>query len=390
MEPEHVLQGAIDQMTEHLDEIAALVIARSAERIPAYHRLPTSVLEGDLVANAKDLIGLFLRSIKEGRTPSEEELQQPVAWGAERARDGLPLDAVLRIYPIGVREAWAYAAEHALPPQDPEIVAFVDHLLALLGSVQPLVAAAYLREQQELAWEKREGRQNLVARLLEGLPADRLAARVGTRLADQYAVVAYRLPDLQRGATATVRAIQSALDEQPEVMWTFDHDLGILLVPDASQVPDVLGRVDTAAGAGTTRLAAAAIAAIAADIPRARREAVDLLQLAERLNRPAGLFWLPDLAIEYQLSQPGPARDYLAGLIAPLAGHPHLVDALRAFVATGYNRAEAAEALTIHRNTLNYRLGRIHTITGHDPTHPTAAGTLAAALIAHDLSPSLQ
>ena len=378
--------GPVETLLPRTDEIAALVIARCAEEIPAYHRLPASVLQGDLVTNAKALIELFLRALAEGRSPTEEELALPVSWGAERARDGLPLEAVLRIYPIGAREAWRYAASAALPPQQREVLDFVDHILEFLGSVLPLVATAYLREQQDLAWEQREGRQSLATALLDGRATERLAARVGASLAEAYSVVVYRLPDLPahsdtREATKQVRAIQAALDQDPSVLWAFERDRGVLLVPTPGDVSTVLA---TATGGAT--LAAAASAADHADIPRAHQEAVDVLTLAERLRRPSGLFHLSDLAIEFQLAQPGPARDYLASLLDQVAGRPHLLDALRAFVAAGYNRGAAASALTIHRNTLNYRLSRIHTLSGHDPTRPDDARTLAAALVARDIS----
>ncbi|MFE2308891.1 PucR family transcriptional regulator, partial [Streptomyces sp. NPDC059411] len=121
-----------------------------------------------------------------------------------------------------------------------------------------------------------------------------------------------------------------------------------------------------------------------AAIPRAQLEASEVLSLAEDLGRAPGIYRLADLAVEYQLVQPGPARDALARTLAPLDGQPHLIATLREFIAAGYRRAEAAEALTVHRNTLTYRLGRIRLLTGHDATDPTEAGRLAAALTAYD------
>jgi DNA-binding PucR family transcriptional regulator len=358
-------------------EIAAAMMARCAAEIPAYRLLPASVLEGDLVANAAAVFELFLTTVAEDRRPTSGELALPIAWGAERARDGLPLDAVLKIYPLAASVAWEMV--------DGDRLALGARMLDFLGEVMPRVAEAYLRERDELDWEHREDRQHLAASLLAGRPVRR------RELAESYDVVVFHLPALpasggSRAATDLFRAVRSDLDGQPDVLVTFKGDGGVLLVPVASPVSSaasVAARVDRVCGRPCT--AAAARAPALADIPAAHSEAVEILALAENLRRPPRLYRLADLAIEYQLSQPSPAREALALVLAPLEDHPHLIDALRAFVTSDYNRGEAATALNIHRNTLTYRLGRIQLITGYDATRPADARHLAAAMTAYDI-----
>jgi sugar diacid utilization regulator len=149
----------------------------------------------------------------------------------------------------------------------------------------------------------------------------------------------------------------------------------VLLVPDGVAADAVAARVDEICGRRCT--AAAARAETHADIPAAHTEAVEVLALAENLRRPARLYRLADLAIEYQLARPGPARDALARVLDPLEDHPHLIDALRAFIVSGYNRGEAASALNIHR---------IQLITGFDATQASDARHLAAAMTAYDIT----
>ncbi|MFI5866088.1 PucR family transcriptional regulator [Streptomyces sp. NPDC051546] len=366
-----------------IPEMAAETVARLTAAIPAYRLLPDSVLGGDLVANTEAVLKLFFTTVAEGRAPTEAELAAPVAWGAERARDGVPLEAVLRVYPLGARRAWEFAATGPDPVADP--YALVTSLLAFLGEVMPKVAEAYLREQADLDWEQREHGRNLAGVLLAGRPARRAAERYGRTLAERYEVVVLRLPEAPGGATnRMLRALRSELDGNPEVLATFKGEGGVLLVPLG---PDgatrrLLTRLDTAAELRCT--AAAAVAEDHGAIPQAQTEASEVLALAEDLGRPPGLYRLSDLAVEYQLVQPGPARDALARVLAPLDDQPHLIATLREFIAAGYRRAEAAEALTVHRNTLTYRLGRIRLLTGHDATDPTSARHLAAALTAYD------
>ncbi|WP_407841060.1 PucR family transcriptional regulator [Streptomyces sp. DSM 116496] len=380
-----------------IPEMAAETVARLTADIPAYRLLPDSVLGGDLVANTEAVLNLFFTTVAEGRAPTEAELAAPVAWGAERARDGVPLEAVLRVYPLGARRAWELAAAGPDPVADP--YALVTGLLAFLGEVMPKVAEAYLREQADLDWEQREHGRNLAGVLLAGRPARRAAERYGRTLAERYEVVVLRLPEAPGGATNRIlRALRSELDGNPEVLATFKGEGGVLLVPlgpPSSPTPPsppsppsppgatrrLLARLDTAAELRCT--AAAAVAEDHGSIPRAQAEASEVLSLAEDLGRPPGLYRLADLAVEYQLVQPGPARDALARVLAPLDDQPHLIATLREFIAAGYRRAEAAEALTVHRNTLTYRLGRIRLLTGHDATDPTGARHLAAALTAY-------
>ncbi|MCU1685243.1 MAG: hypothetical protein JWQ81_5982 [Amycolatopsis sp.] len=388
-------ESAVAALFPRVGEIAATMIARCAEEIPEYRLLPASVMEGDLVANGMAVFELFLTTVAEGRTPTEEELALPIAWGAERARDGLPLAAVLKIYPVAAQEAWRLVVEIL---DAPDLLALVGHLLSFLAEVMPRVAAAYLREREDLDWEQREHRQNLAGSLLAGRPAQRAAERYGRTLAERYDVVVFHLPAAPadtstRVTTDLFRAIQADLDSRPEVLATFKGDGGVLLVPTAgsdsrSHVAQLLTRIDKASHVRCT--AAAATANGHAGIPDAHNEAADVLTLAEQLGRPPGVYWLADLAIEYQLAQPSPARAALAATLSPLESHPHLIDALRSFVANGYNRGEAATALSIHRNTLTYRLSRIQLLTGYDATRPADARRLTAAMTAHDVIRALK
>lgn len=366
---------AVDALFPRSGEIAAAMMSRCAAEIPAYRLLPATVLEGDLVANARAVFELFLTTVAEGRRPTADELALPIAWGAERARDGLPLEAVLKIYPLAAAVAWERVeGDRAL---------LGARMLDFLGEVMPRVAEAYLRERDDLDWERREDRQHLVANLLAGRPVRR------RELAESYDVVVFHLPTLPassgaRAATDLFRAVRSDLDGQPGVLVTFKGDGGVLLVPPESEADAVAARVDRVCGRPCT---AAAVRAVShADIPAAHAQAVEVLALAENLRRPPRLYRLADLAIEYQLARPGPAREALAAVLEPLEEHPHLIDALRAFVTSGYNRGEAATALNIHRNTLTYRLGRIQLITGYDATRPSDARHLAAAMTAYDIT----
>lgn len=203
-----------------------------------------------------------------------------------------------------------------------------------------------------------------------------------------YDVVVFHLPALpasagSRAATDLFRAVRSDVDSA--VLVTFKGDGGVLLVPDGVPVDAVAARVDRICGQALHRRRGAGGDPQPASRPRTPKP-WKCWPWRKTCSRPARLYRLADLAIEYQLARPGPARDALARVLDPLEDHPHLIDALRAFVVSGYNRGEAASALSIHRNTLTYRLGRIQLITGFDATRAADARHLAAAMTAYDIT----
>ncbi|SCE62536.1 helix-turn-helix domain-containing protein, partial [Streptomyces sp. OspMP-M43] len=85
------------------------------------------------------------------------------------------------------------------------------------------------------------------------------------------------------------------------------------------------------------------------------------------------------------LARPGDALLRLAAKLDPLEEHPYLLETLRVFVDHGHNRSRSASELCVHRNTLDYRLHRVTTLTGLDPAVPAEARLLQAALVARDL-----
>ena len=93
---------------------------------------------------------------------------------------------------------------------------------------------------------------------------------------------------------------------------------------------------------------------------------------AERLLRE--LASSPDLAPFGELVRPLVERD--------LERRSDLVRTLRAYFAAGANASEAADRLFLHRNSMLYRLERIHKLTGLDLKNPGASLALQLGLLA--------
>ena len=149
---------------------------------------------------------------------------------------------------------------------------------------------------------------------------------------------------------------------------------GTILVPcdAAGEVDDIVVRLSAKTGVDI-------VAATAKAAPGAMADAVahcrELVELEPRLYRTC------DLALEYQLSRPGPGRSRLRSVIAPLATFPELLHTLRTFIANEANRRVSAKTLFVHPNTVDYRLKRVEHLTGVDPLSSAGLMSLHAALV---------
>ncbi|UGT42958.1 helix-turn-helix domain-containing protein [Nocardia yamanashiensis] len=373
----------------HVNEVAREMVAAILQVAPEYQQLPYGGVEQDVVRRAEDNLRLFLRLLAEGREPRPADLEAMIEVAVRRAREGISLETVLAVYHRGALAAWNYLVAAARTDTDrEELLAAVPQLLGYLGAVVPGVAASYLRERQDLHWEQREVKRALALALLQGKPAELLAERFGLALHGFHVLALRAGPEGPEGVRPALRVIHGELEAlSPQALSVLDRNGGWVLLPHSEPV----ARLDTAvariAAATSLRLVAgSATAATVAEIPARAEEAIEIARLAWNLNRPTGVYRMADLALQYQFARPGPARAWLLGLLEPLSGQPHLMDALRAYLAHDHNRVAAAESLVVHRNTLNYRLGRIATLTGYDPGRSEHTPLFAAALTALDLS----
>lgn len=370
------------------------MLADVLRAVPAYRELPDEMVHDELPRAAEANLRLFVRSLAEGRAPRADELEELVDIAVRRARAGIALDTVLSVYHHGAAAAWhAIAAEATTPEQREQLIAAVPYVIGYLGAVTPGVAGAYLRERQDLHWEQREAKRAVTQALVHGKRADLLAERFGISLAGGFHVIAFRLAESDGVSANSSRPVLRIAQTEVDVLSgralsALDRSGGVVLVPDVGseagvQVDAFVSRV--AAAVGVRTVAGIAVAANAEEIAACAEEAAEIARLAQQLQRPTGVYRMADLALQYQLARPGPARNWLLSLLIPLQGQGHLLEALRAFIDHAYSRQDAAAALVVHRNTLNYRLNRIATITGYDPNRPEHAQLFAAALTAQDL-----
>lgn len=381
------------------DELVSQLVSYFAENVMPCQALPSEAMRGDVTEFTRRCLMLAMEMLDRRTTPSEPQLVALRAASAQHAREGVPVGTLLRAYAEGFRIGFELVIGQVTAADLAEVVAGTRLLLRTLEVINATVTSAYLEEQRQVAKEHQTGAQTMMSALLSGHGIGALTRQTGIRVADSYQVVALMIPELpeehdprvdaQVVARRKLRRVQAALADAfaSRSLALLSTTGGTLLIP--SDEPDtarmtgaILATISATSG---VELTATLVPAPTDQIPKATEEAHELLDLVRGIAKPAGLYELSDVAIEYQLTRPGPAREHLADVIAPLAAHPELLETLRTYMATGLNRKATGRRLHVHPNTIDYRLRRVGGLTDLDLT--TAEGILRAriALLADDM-----
>lgn len=122
------------------------------------------------------------------------------------------------------------------------------------------------------------------------------------------------------------------------------------------------------------------------DIPRSARLARAALDAGSSAHIGEKIFDASDLRLEILLhSLPRKSkREYCESVLKKIEEadrHGELVASFTAWFENGFSLSQTAQILSVHRNTLQYRLKRIKESSGLDPWHSRDAFTLWAALL---------
>ncbi|MEV6362691.1 PucR family transcriptional regulator [Nocardia asteroides] len=322
-------------------------------------------------------------------------LNQLAVAAAGWAHDEIPVDTVLHAIHDGLRQA----LDRTAVPRDR--AGLLDEFRRGVVASDRMCATAtkaYIREHREVAGTQHTAVHAVASALLAGSPTGLMARDRGIVVAESYSVLALWIHEHPDGRDArmdatvvarrALRRVQAALAQHcgDQALALLSVDGGTLLIP-AQRPPEaeldaLVGALARAARADIT---AALVPARTEEIPAAAQRAHELLDMVERLDWAPGLYRFTDLALEYQLTRPGPGRATLGELLRPLDDHPELYETLRVHIANNMNRQRTARLLHIHTNTVDYRLRRVTQLTGLDPTQGSGLWQLRSAMIARSV-----
>ncbi|MGK5640975.1 PucR family transcriptional regulator [Streptomyces sp. URMC 126] len=337
---------------------------------------------------------ILLDASATGRRLRREELDSRRALGERAARGPYGLRQL-----IGAHLAATRALTSALPlaPGGRDARAVMDGVLAAAEQAVDAFADGYERARRLAVRQEEAARREFIDDLLHGrgdlgLLSER-AEHVGLRLARTQAVAVAAGPEPFRDLHGTARQVEAAfgarfpsLAEHRVLLATKSGRLVCVAPGDGRDLIDFFAERALDATGGRGRVAVGRPQPGPGGVARSYEEALNALDLADRMGLPAPVLRAEDLLVFPVLTRDRQAMaDLVRSTLGPLrqarGGAEPLLETLHAYFDAGCTAAEAARRLSLSVRALTYRLERIHRYTGTDPADPLHRYTLQTAVI---------
>ncbi|MFC9895304.1 PucR family transcriptional regulator [Nocardia sp. NPDC127579] len=383
-------------VTSSLKDVRALskrMVGHFLETVVPCRTLPGEALNGDITTITRVCLELAVSMLDGTDIPGKT--QQLAATAAAWAREGIPIDTIHHAVHEGFKLGFDLVLTNATAEDFDTLKLLTRRLMEVLDTITTTVALGYVRELRTVVSEHHTAAHTLTSALLSGHANSTMARECGIEIAASYQVFALSLgvhpderdPALDREVVARrkLRRVQAALATRfgAAVLSLLSVDGGTVLLPATLLVGAELDDLITdLSGAAQAPITGAVIEAVAREVPEAADRAHEVLDMVARLQDAPKLYRFDDLALEYQLTRPGPALDYLRTLLDPLEEHADLLETLRCHIANNLNRQRTARVMHVHTNTIDYRLKRITQLTGLDATQAAGLWYLRSAIVA--------
>ncbi|MGX1542532.1 PucR family transcriptional regulator [Streptomyces adustus] len=383
-----VLHRAAAVLMDDLPELTDRLLTVLREQEPAYR----AALEADPSGIWQEAHRSLRHNVGSLLRPRESrDAARRCSWriGAERAEQGLPLDALLHAFRLGGALVWRGLVEEAAR-RDPDDVRLLVHVAAdvwnFVDEHCTLVADAYRQVERQLAWRRENRLRLMTTALLDGT----------TRIADLPDVAAaLELPEHGRYAVVSVAAAHPAAHTGTPLLsvppgmrahWHAGADAEHAIVHLGESGPaDLVDRVTAPVGA---RVGISRAVEGLASVGDARR----LSETALRACPEAGGTVLLDehLPAALLVSAPALGAALVHRVLGPLLSldpgdRDLLLDTVCVWLDSDGSAQRAATRLYCHRNTVLNRLRRFEQLTGRSLTRPADVVDTSLALTARRL-----
>lgn len=351
------LEDVLDALRDSLDDLVRETCERIYSQLDSYAQI-----EPDLLASAVERnLRTALTALRENKIPDPPSLDGAAQTARERYSSGVPVEEIIRGFRISISLIHERYVDLSISLGLPvETTVNGSRIMWGVGDAfTTRIITEYHAIELDTALRDAQVRAAAVRSLLAGeIPADASLASLDPHAL--YAAVRCDVP--QEGDVDRVRRLLETTGSRRGVRALVVADGGTCLGVVAGR-PDDPG---LPVGLGTF---------VSADeLPRSDRVARQALRLAQALGR-TGVQSVDELG--WRLAAVNRTdvwrlyHDYFRGpLDAEGAFGEEILDAVRAWLVAGQSISKAAEALTVHVNTVRYRLRRYEELTGADLSSP--------------------
>ncbi|HEY3604549.1 MAG TPA: helix-turn-helix domain-containing protein [Sporichthyaceae bacterium] len=345
-----------DDLVARMDELVSAQM-RAVDAIASYERVPRDAMRS---SGRRNVLRVVHTLRGDADLPPEEASE--TESGTERALQGIPAEDVVGAYRVSMgvlREGFLDAAARLQVPAG-DIVAATRELWALTDRYSAELVAACRRIDLDLARRQERAQLAFLHRMLTGAltPHEVLSGGPAHGLAPDHLYWVVRGRAAGERAQEVARRLESCAVGalRPLVGW-IDGDV-VAVTP---------GRPTDAADGGVLAVAGPVPAA---GFPQAFAEATRLLNVATRYGR-TGLVDRGTLSVRIAVvEEPELSEALLTKYVDPVtdigSGAVSLLSTVRTYLACRRSFSDTAARLSVHANTVRYRLSRYLELTGAD------------------------
>ncbi|WP_308259457.1 PucR family transcriptional regulator [Pseudonocardia sp. H11422] len=353
-----------------------------------------------------DYLTLLADAATTGRKPHPSELDAVEMLGRRAAELGVSAGSAVQLYLSAARRLWGELPMVIRSRDNRAVRAAAEAVLHVVDAAVARLAEGYTEARRQMVRWEETLRREFIEDLLRGdADVGRLVERAepfGLDMARPHQV-ALAAPTGRLAAEAAIssleRAVVHRVGDRDVLVATKDGWI-VVVAPADADVPS-----PPRPRAGTTKLGDFILAELnrsprgrpwrvtvgrpypgSYGIPRSYEEAREGLTMAVRLHLDTPVIHAEQLLIYRVLLRDQPAitdlvQSVLGTLVQAQGGAEPLLATLDAYFATGCVATEAARRLHLSVRAVTYRLDRIRTLTGYDPTDPAQRFTIQAAVL---------
>jgi hypothetical protein len=385
MNPVHAI---VERLEAGKEELARRMVARYAEDIVDYRLADAEFMQREVYSVSLENLEVLAAILRHGEQPPEAWIEKTQRGAAGRLHHGISLESFLHATRLWGQLTWEHVLEIARtddPAEREAALQIAGVVFRHLDTMSALWASAYLAEAEGVSSDRAVLRRDLLDALIAGKGDDerirRLARSLGLQLGSGYVVVVLRGEETQDSFRETIETAREHLcPAEASLLVGLRQGEVVALYPAGEPAAmeavraECTALAEAVAGSGVSVGVGArhdGMAQIAVGYAEAK-DAADIAAGSGLLGRPVAF---DEVLIDHMVRSSPHGDRILDGTLRPLLDYDaerqsELVPTLRAYMASGFNLTKSAELLSVHPNTVVYRLKRIKELSGRDPHEP--------------------